>query len=312
MSRTLTPTADRAAVLMMVAGAALISTTGVLVRYADVPATVSAFWRMAFGGVALAVLLLLLRQWRPTRSRDWLWMLAPAVFFALDLFVWHRSILLVGPGLATLLANFQVFFMALAGVLLYREHLGTRFLTGLALAFAGTWLLVGMDWTVLDPDLRSGVLLGLLTGICYAAYMLSFRHAQGGGRSHLPSAQLLTLCSLLCAGVLAGIGTVEGVDFAIPDRRSLAALAALGVVGQCLGWVLIARAMPRLPASLVGLLLLLQPALAFVQDVLLFARATSGREWLGVALALAGIFIGTVRLAGRRVPVAVTEQGDPK
>ena len=35
---------------------------------------------------------------------------------------------------------------------------------------------------------------------------------------------------------------------------------------------------------------------------LLFDRATSGREWLGVLLALLGIFIGTVRLAARPSP----------
>lgn len=302
------PAGDRAALLMMVAGAALISTTGVLVRYADVPATVSAFWRMAFGGVALVLVLLVLRQWQRSRRSDWLWMLAPALAFALDLWVWHRSILAVGPGLATLLANFQVFFMALAGVLFYRERLGPRFLAGLALAFVGTWLLVGVDWSALDAGYRRGVLLGLLTGLCYAAYMLSFRHAQRGGRSALPSAQLLAISSLLCAAMLAGFTVAEGASFAIPDGRSLAALVGLGVVGQCLGWVLIARAMPRLPASAVGLLLLLQPTLAFVQDVALFDRATSALDWLGVALALVGIFIGTVRLAARPDPLLTTPQ----
>lgn len=302
---------DRAALLMLTAGAALISTTGVLVRYADVPATVSAFWRMAFGGVALTLTLLLLRQWRRTHIRDWWWMLTPAAAFALDLFLWHRSILSVGPGLATLLANFQVFFMAVAGVMFYRERLGPRFLAGLLLAFAGTWLLVGMDWTLFDANYRTGVVLGLLTGVCYAVYMLSFRHAQRG-RSTLPSAQLLAMSSLLCAAVLAGFALVERLSFTIPDARSLTALIALGIVGQCLGWVLIARAMPRLPASIVGLLLLLQPALAFLQDVVLFDRATRPVEWLGVALALAGIFIGTVRLAGRSAPMPHSEKGEPR
>lgn len=295
--------ADRAAVLMLAGGAALISTTGILVRYADVPATISGFWRMAFGGIALTVALLLLRQWRRTRLHHWMWMLLPALAFAADLFLWHRSILSVGPGLATLLANFQVFFMALAGALLYRERLGPRFLSGLLLAFAGTWLLVGIDWSALEAAYRTGVALGVLTGLAYAAYMLSFRHAQRG-HTRLPSAQLLAMCSLLCAGMLAMVGAIERVSFAIPDSDSLAALITLGVVGQCLGWVLIARAMPRLPASVVGLLLLLQPALAFVQDVLLFQRATTGLEWLGVGLALAGIFVGTVRLARGSGPPA--------
>lgn len=302
---------DRTALLMLMAGAALISTTSVLVRYADVPATVSGFWRMAFGGSALVVVLLILRQWRSPRPSDWAWMLTPAIAFALDLFLWHRSILSVGPGLATLLANFQVFFMAVAGVIFYRERLGPRFLAGLLLAFTGTWLLVGLDWTLLDARYRTGVVLGLLTGICYAVYMLSFRHAQRGP-STLPSTQLLAMMSVLCAGVLAVFAGVESVSFAIPDGRSLLALVALGLVGQCLGWVLIARAMPRLPASIVGLLLLLQPALAFIQDVVLFDRATRPVEWLGVVLALAGIFVGTVRLAGRATPPPHSEAGDPR
>lgn len=294
----MTATTDRRALLMLTAGAALISTTGVLVRYADVPATVSGFWRMAFGGIALTIALLMLRQWQRAGRSDWLWMGVPSLAFAADLFLWHRSILSVGPGLATLLANFQVFFMALAGVVFYRERLGTMFLAGLVLAFAGTWMLVGLDWQGLGAGYRTGVLFGLLTGVCYAVYMLSFRHAQ---RAHtrLPSAQLLAMNSLLCAAVLAAVGGIEGVSFAIPDARSLSALLALGIVGQCLGWVLIARAMPRLPASIVGLLLLLQPALAFVQDVLLFERRTTSLEWLGVVLALAGIFIGTARLGSR-------------
>src|SRR5690606_8990924 len=152
-----------------------------------------------------------------------------------------------------------------------------------------------------------GVWLGLLTGVCYAIYLLAFRHAQ---REHttLPSAQLLAMSSLLCALVLGAFAIAENASFAIPDGRSLAALVTLGIVGQCLGWVLIARAMPRLPASLVGLLLLLQPALAFVLDVILFDRATAGLEWIGLGLALVGIFIGTVRLADRTTPVPHAEE----
>jgi drug/metabolite transporter (DMT)-like permease len=60
--------------------------------------------------------------------------------------------------------------------------------------------------------------------------------------------------------------------------------------------------MPQLPASLVGLLLLLQPALSFVLDVILFARATSVLDWIGLALSLLGIFVGSVRR--RPAPVA--------
>jgi drug/metabolite transporter (DMT)-like permease len=50
-----------------------------------------------------------------------------------------------------------------------------------------------------------------------------------------------------------------------------------------------------LPASLVGLLLLLQPGLSFVLDVILFDRATSSLDWIGLAVSLAGIFVAGVK-----------------
>jgi drug/metabolite transporter (DMT)-like permease len=63
--------------------------------------------------------------------------------------------------------------------------------------------------------------------------------------------------------------------------------------------VLISRAMSHLRVALVGLLLLLQPVVAFVLDVWLFGRATEPREWLGLALSLAGIFLAGLKGSSR-------------
>lgn len=285
----------------MIAGAVLISTTSIFVRYAHVAPTVSAFYRTAIGGVILLVGLLLSRQWRGSALRGAWLMFLPAAAFAVDLWLWHRSIHLIGPGLATLLGNFQVFLMALAGVWLYRERLGLRFLLGLAFAFAGLWLLIGRDWSGLDEGYRAGVGLAIATGVAYAVYMLGFRAAQRGSLQ-LPAAQWLCINSLLCAALLGLAGWGEGVSFVIPDTQSWGALLGLGVIGQVLGWLLIARAMPQLPASLVGLLLLLQPLLSFVLDVLLFSRPTVMLDWLGLVVSLLGIFVASLRLPSRTAP----------
>lgn len=280
----------RAAVWAMAAGALVISTTSIFVKWAHVAPTVSAFYRMGFGGALLFLLLLVQRRWQGVNRRDVLWMLFPAAAFAVDLVLWHRSIRDVGPGLATLLGNFQVFVMALAGVWFYRERLGWRFAAGLGLAFAGLWLLVGRNWTGVDAQYRGGVWFGILTGVAYAAYMLSFRHAQKEKLQRSPG-ELLCLNSLLCAGLLALVVLAEGDSFRIPDTQSLAALLGLALFGQVLGWLLIAYAMPQLPASLVGLLLLLQPGLSFVLDVILFGRPTVAADWIGLLVSLAGIFL---------------------
>lgn len=288
----------------MVCGAALISLTSVFVKLSHVGPTVSAFYRMAIGGAVLFVLLLALRRWQALHARNLVWMLVPALAFAADLMMWHRSILSIGPGLATLLGNFQVFIMALAGWLLYRERLTVAFAVGVGLAMLGLYLLVGLDWRAVDADYRLGVVLGIAAGVAYVLYLLTTRHAQRSGHLRVPTMQLLCVSTLLSAVVLGIAVRVEGDSFAIPDAQTAWALVGLAVVGQVIGWILLLRAIPQLPASMVGLLLLLQPALSFVFDVVLFGRPTSGLDWLGLALSLAGIFIGTWRRDAAEPPLA--------
>lgn len=47
--------------------------------------------------------------------------------------------------------------------------------------------------------------------------------------------------------------------------------------------------------ALVGLLLLLQPVVAFVLDAWRFGRVTEPREWVGLGLSLAGIFLAGLK-----------------
>jgi len=284
------------AVSRMAAGAMLLSTTGIFVVLAQVPPTVSAFYRMLFGGVMLLGWVASTGRWRPLARRDLALAALPALGFAGDLLMWHQSILVVGPGVATLLTNFQVFLLALVGLLFYRERLGRWFLPGTLAALAGLWLLVGAHWALFSAAYRRGVWLGLGSCLAYAVYLLSFRHALSG-RTRQSPVQFLGLMSLLSAVLLGLCGWVQGDAFALDTWRSWSALLGLGFFGQVLAWLLMVGAMPRLPASLVGLLLLLQPALAFVLDVLLFGRPTTALDWLGLALALAGILLGALRPA---------------
>src|SRR5690606_40224056 len=127
--------------------------------------------------------------------------------------------------------NAQVFFMALAGVLLFRERIGPRFVAGLLLAFAGLWLMLGSNWSQLPPQYRWGVWLGLGTGLCYAAYNLALRRSQR--EAHVdharsaPVAQVVGLAALVRAVLLGAAGLAAGSSFEMPLRRSVVVLLAL-------------------------------------------------------------------------------------
>lgn len=290
VDQTTRPSAQRAA-LHTTLGAVMISFSAVWVRLAHVTPTVSAFYRVFFGGVFLLAILLarkkrLWQGWQLLRLT-----VVAALFLALDLYAWHRCIGYVGPGLATILGNFEVFLVPVAGLLLYGERVNRRFVLSVPLAVAGLFMIVGVRWERLTADYRTGIYFGLATALFYTGFLVALRRLQS--HASQPSALLSLMGVSFATALFLALEILRtGESFAIPDLQSGAALAALGLMSQTLGWLLITRSLPSIPAAIAGLILLLQPSLAFVWDVLLFDRATSVMAWAGVALALSAIYLG--------------------
>ena len=272
-------------------GAALISLSPVWVNLVSVSPTTSGVYRALFGGLALAVYLLLTKQRLHFSRTVWAMLIAASVFFALDLWFWHRSINYIGPGLATLLANFQVFFMMLAGIVLYRQAPRLMQVIAVPLALFGLGLIVGFDWTELPKDYRLGVIFGLLTAVMYASYMLTMRAVRANAVDALPLREV-AIMSLTVAAILAVSAQVEGVSLAIPTMKDAGWLLGYGLLSHCLGMVLIASSLPHVSTTEAGIALLLQPTLSFLWDVLFFARPVTSTEMAGAVIALIAIYLG--------------------
>lgn len=280
--------------LKMVFGTVMISFSGVWVNLCHVSPTVSAFYRVFFGGLLLLVAALIHKEVKWLGCRHLLLGALCGLVFACDLICYHFSIHYIGPGLGTILPNFQVFILAIAGVLFLKEKVRITAFISLPVAFVGLFMVMGVGWQKLDRFYQLGVYSGLSAAVFYAVFLLALRKLQGrhsGGSIY----QGLMLVSLLSAAFIGLEILRTGGSFRIPDRQSFWVLAALGLFSQAVGWVLIANALPHIRASLSGLILLLQPALAFVWDVLIFDRRTTSLNWLGVVLVLAAIYFGTVR-----------------
>lgn len=279
-------------------GAVLISFSPVFVRVADVGPTMAGFYRCLFGALILAAIVIVRRE-RIDWGRGHLLLAGgAATLFVMDLSFWHRSIHYVGPGLATILANFQVFFLTAAGLLIRRETVNWRFLVSVPLAIGGLFLLVGIDWSQLERNYRFGVVFGIATAIAYSGYMLVLRRLQTRNGRGSAIANLMIVC-FGAAAMMAVEGTIQGESFRIPDAGSGAAMVAYGILCQALAWVWISRGLALVEASRAGLLLLLQPTLAFIWDVLLFDRPTGWTDGAGAVMALAAIYLGTTSRANR-------------
>ena len=278
--------------LPLYAGATLISLSPVWVKLVGVAPTVSGFYRVLIGGGALALYLIITRRRLDLSRTAAAILMLSALFFATDLWFWHRSINYIGPGLSTLLGNFQVFFMMLAGVLFLHQVPTARQLIAVPLAVAGLTLIVGLDWETLTPNYRLGIVFGLLTAVTYAGYLLTLREARTRSTYRVPTREVAVVS--LATAVLLGIAAAaEGVSLAIPTLADAGWLISYGILSHCIGWLLIAASLPRVSATEAGLALLLQPTLSFAWDVLLFARPVTALELAGAAIVLVALYLGS-------------------
>ena len=278
--------------LRLFAGAALISLSPVWVKLVDVSATTSGFYRVLFGGIAIATFLVLGRKRLQFSRRIWQVLILAAVFFALDLWFWHRSIIFIGPGLSTLLANFQVFILMLAGVLVLRQRPTALQIAAVPLALFGLALIVGFDWQELPANYRMGVVYGLLTALVYAGYLLTMRFARKDVARGMPTREIAVVS--FAAAIMLGVAAIaEGQSLVIPSMTDAGWLLAYGVLSHSLGYILIVSSLPQVSTIEAGLALLLQPTLSFVWDVLFFARPMTPAELVGAAIALVAIYLGS-------------------
>lgn len=274
-------------------GAALISFSPVFVSLVSVSPTTSGFYRVFIGGLALLAFIFATGRQIGFSRKVWWIIAASAVFFALDLWFWHRSILYIGPGLSTLLANLQVFFMMAAGVLFLRQRPTKVQIIAVPLAVFGLVLIIGPEWQSLRPGYRSGVVLGVLTALSYAGYMLCMRRARLDAVHAVPMREVAVM-SLIVAVMLGVSASLEGESLAVTESSDWLWLLGYGLLSHAIGMMFIASSLTKVSTTEVGIALLLQPSLSFLWDVLFFGRAVSVLEATGATITLAAIFLGSV------------------
>ena len=281
-------------VLAGVLGALVIAFSGILVRLAEVSPSTAAFFRCLY---ALPVLALLAwherrrygaRSWRDRRLA-WI----AGLFFAADLTFWHHSIGAVGAGLATVLGNTQVVFVGVLAWAALSERPANRSLAAIPIVFLGVTLISGVIGSgAYGDDPALGVLYGVLTGITYALFILVLRHGNSDDRR--PAGPLLdATASGALFSAIGGI-VVGDIDW-VPGLESQAWLVLLALSSQVLGWLLISVSLPRLPAVLTSIVLMLQPVSTVFLAAVLLSEAPSAVQLLGVSIVIAGVAVATVR-----------------
>ncbi|HSP64915.1 MAG TPA: DMT family transporter, partial [Candidatus Deferrimicrobium sp.] len=221
-------TADRPLLLAAI-GALCISSSGVLVELAASGAATTAFFRCALA-LPFLVPLAFREQRRLGRrtGRARATAVLAGMFFAVDLVLWTHAINEVGAGIATVLGNLQVVFVAAAAWVLFSERPTTRFALALPVVFAGVVLVSGLAGR---PSFGGhpveGIVFGVGTSLAYAAFLLILRGATDTPHVAGP---LLDATAIASVGSLILGGIVGTLDLA-PPMRALGWLLLLAAIG---------------------------------------------------------------------------------
>jgi len=269
-------------------GAACISASAILIKLAGTGPATAAFYRCFLALPILFALAVVERRRRgPRRLAAHLGAIAAGAFLAIDLVLWNHTIADVGAGIATLLGNLQVLFVALAAWVLLRERPGRRFLVALPVVMAGVVLVSGLAGAGAgDSHPLAGIVFGIGTSLSYAAFLLILRQTSAGTR-HIagPLAEVTTTAAL--GSLLLGLA-FGGLQLGVP-WASLRWLLLVAITSQTVGWLLITSSLPRLPAAVSSLLLLLQPVAAIGLAAAVLAERPSLAQLAGAVLVCGGV-----------------------
>jgi drug/metabolite transporter (DMT)-like permease len=277
--------------LAAVLGAFAIAFSGIFYRWSGVSPATGVFFRCLYG---LPILVLVAAwEWRtlgPMSRRAILMCAAAGAFFAVDLVTFHYAINAMGAGLGTVMGNLQVVVVAGVAWLVFGERPRREVLAAIPVMLVGVVLISGVVGPgAYGTNPEAGVAIGLVTASAYSGYLLIIRRASPDHRPAGPVAIATTITGLGAGLFGAAIGDLD----LVPSLPAHSYLLALGVLSQSVGYLLIQASLPKLPAVITSVLLLVQPVTTVLLGAALLAEEPSVAQLAGVALVLVGLATAT-------------------
>jgi drug/metabolite transporter (DMT)-like permease len=281
-----------AALVVAVAG---ITWSAIFVRWAGVPGTASAFYRVLIAGAILVPWWLLRGRGDSTSARrrfstrHGLVAAAGGVFFALDLALWNSSVLRTQAAVASVLGNNTPFFVGMMSWLVFHRRPRASFWIGLGLALAGCLMIIGADLRHGGGGAGNltGDVMALVASVFFAAYLVTTERIR-------PKMDTLTFSTLAIAGSIATL-FVLCLALRIPlsgyPPRAWLAIAGLGIISQLVAYFALVYALGHLPATITSVGLLAQVPSTALLAMLLLGEPLTALQLLGGAIVLAGIYV---------------------
>lgn len=282
----------------LVAGNVALALGPWLVRLADTGPVASAFWRLFLPIPLIAWLAWRQRAPGPIDRKLALLVIAAGCFFALDLASWHIGIERTRLGNAVLFGNSGSVILMIWGLVALRRSPSGREYAGVAAALLGAAILLGRSLEISRANLI-GDLFCLAAGLFYAFYLLPAQRA----RSALGAWSVLLLVSLAASPLLLAMAIAHG-EPVWPGPAGWTPVLVLALTSQVVGQGLLVYSLRHFPPLIIGMALLLQPAIGASVGWAVFGELLAPLDIVGMVLVGAALVLARSTTGGRRIPRA--------
>ncbi len=195
----------------------------------------------------------------------------------------------ISSALASILnATMPLFTVLIAHVATQDDRLTWRKLAGIVIGFVGVVILIGADLQDLTSASAQGDLAVLAASLSYAvAAVYARRNLRGHDHTVLATGQLSMGLLFTTPLMLLSLGEWRG----LPSPTALGAVAALGVLGSGLAYIMYYWLIERASASQVSLVTYLLPVTAVFWGAFLLNEVLGVNTFAGLVLIGAGIFL---------------------
>jgi drug/metabolite transporter (DMT)-like permease len=268
-------------VLAVVGLVVAFSLSSTLVKRAESPGVLVAFWRM----VAVSVVwnLLLLSTGRRITVGNARQAFIPGVFFGLNLAVFFAGATHNSVANAALIGSLAPFFIVPVGAWLFKEYINPRALVFAAIAFGGVGIVLFNAPRNGDASLEGNV-FGVVAMLLLVGYVASTRHFR---RAMDVTTFMATICPIAAVTVLP-IAVAHGDVFGMSATGwtyTLILTVTSGVAAQGL----LVYAQKTIQIGTIAISQVAQPALAVVASFLLLGEVVNQRQIAGIAVVVCGL-----------------------
>jgi drug/metabolite transporter (DMT)-like permease len=263
-------------------GIVTVSTSAILVKVADAPSSVTAFYRLFFSILLMTPIFLFkyAGELKTITKRDWLYSIIAGIFLALHFVLWFESLRFTSVASSVVLVTMQPLFAFLGTYLFFKEKLTLRAILSGMLAVTGSIVISWGDFKISGLALW-GDILALIACLLVTIYLLFGQNV----RSRISLVTYTFIVYLVSSVTLLVYVLLSGDPLFPYEKDQWIYFVLLAIFPTLLGHTLFNFALRWVSTSVISVTILFEPIGASILAYYIL------NEWIQVHQVIGGVIV---------------------